>query len=189
MKIISSKLLVFSIIIAVVLLSYKSLLEIDNTSLQLTICNEQDHLDLYIRYRGNDFLINPTSLKNISYCISKSMPFFDRTIEYVINPSNGFSDGINERYKIEKLVSNNKIKIGEYNFDLRRNQVILMKNNKGILIYKRPIKYMYELYSNRPANVLSVIRPRSSDSSEGLLKESALAQQVVKNGDYLIKEY
>ena len=186
---ISAKLLLVSIIIAVVFISIKSFLQRPNDSLKITICNEQDSLDIHIRYRGSDFLINPSSLKNVFNCISKSMPFYDRTIEYVINPSSSFNNGINNRYQVSKVVRNNKIKIGKYDLNMNSNKIIVTKENQSILIFKRRVNSIFELYLNSPSSILSIIRPRSLDNSEQLLKKISISQQVVKNGEYMVNNY
>jgi hypothetical protein len=151
--------------------------------MQMTICNEGDRVDLYIRYKGNDFLINPNSLKNLSYCLGKSMPFYDRRIEYIINPSTTFEEAIKERYEVLHIMKNNSIHIGEYNLNLSSNKVFLSKDKTNLVIFKRPVKSLRDLYSKGLSEELSLIRPRSSDSIEELLTKSGLESMVLKNGE------
>lgn len=182
-KIISFRLLLFSIIIAFVFISFKTLSYRSNNLMQLTVCNEQDQVDVYIRYRGNDFLINPNSLKNVSYCLGKSMPFYDRTIEYIINPTSTFEKAIKERYEVMHIVRNNSIVLGEYNLNLSSKKVVVSKDKGNLTIFKRPVKSLGDLYSKGPSKVLWFIRPRSSDIIEGLLTKSGLESQVLMNGE------
>lgn len=183
-KIISGKLLLFSIIIAGVIISIKSLSLIAKRPLEITTCNERDHLTIHLRYQGKDFIINPSSLKNVTYCISKSMPFYDRSIEYLINSSSIFNKDIKNRYKVLNVVTNNKIKIADYFIELSSKKVTFTKNDERIIIYTRPIISMYDLYSKRPSKVLSVIRPSSSEKVERLLMKSDFDYEVVLNGEY-----
>lgn len=188
-KIISTKLFIFSIIIAVVFISTKALMQISNNGLQLTTCNEQGHLEIYLRYRDIDLLINPSSIKNVTYCISKSMPFYDRTIEYVVNPSDKLKNEILSRYKVINFLNNNLLSIGGYSLEVSKDKVVLRNGYSNIHIYKRQINSPVTLFSMKPSKLLSIIRPKSSVITEDLLRKITFNQTVLKNGGYMVYEY
>lgn len=188
-QIISLRLLLISILIAFVLISFKTFSYLSKDSLKITACNEQDQLNIYIRYKGNDILINPTSLKNITYCLGKSMPFYDRTIEYIINPGSSFEKDIKDRYKIVHSQKNESISLGNNKLNLSSKKLEINTFNKTILIYKRQVNLLRDLYSKGPARELLVIRPRSSDGIEDLLVKSGLESLIPENGESVEYSY
>lgn len=149
----------------------------------LTICNEQGSLDIYIRYLGNDILINPSSLKNISYCMGKSMPFYDRRIEYLINPGSLVKKEIVKRYTISNVITDDEVKMGEYKLSFLSNKVFIEDDNDYITIYKRQVNFPFTPHLKRPPKKETIIRPVSSDAVESLLINSPSGQHIIPNGE------
>lgn len=106
---ISFKLILICFITSVIIISILYLTSLFDKHTRLIFCNVGEGLSIYIRVQNKaDVLINAGPDKKILNCLSKYMPFFDRTIEYVLlttSSSNaiGGMQTVFKRYSVEKI--------------------------------------------------------------------------------------
>ncbi len=115
--------------------------------------------------------------------MGKSMPFYDRTIEYLINPGSLVKKEILKRYIISNVITNDEVKMGKYKLHFLRNKVAIEGDGNYISIYKRQVNSPFILYSKRPPGKEIIIRPVSSDAVESLLINSPSVQHIIPNGE------
>lgn len=115
--------------------------------------------------------------------MGKSMPFYDRTIDFLINPTVQIENELKARYNIANVINDNNILIGKYNFIISSKSIRIQGSKETVEIFKRQLNSPFNLYSNGPIKGLRVIRPVSSDSIEPLLKNDSLEQQSIPNGE------
>lgn len=67
------------------------------------VCNNQDELEVYIRHDREDIVFKPQKVKNTLTCLGKGMPFYDRTIEWMIgNLNEDMYSELSTRYKLSR---------------------------------------------------------------------------------------
>lgn len=137
-QVVSTKLLLFSLLISFFVLIIIFVLNHINGKPTLAFCNNNNKLNILLQMGDNDVLIEPLGIKEVLECLGKHMPYYDRTIDIVISNKVEIVASLEERYKIKKLVNKKSLLVNEYLITIDSN-VLITKNNKHILICQRPL--------------------------------------------------
>jgi hypothetical protein len=181
---VSSKSSLYIFLVSLFILTGIFVLQNISHSSRLYICNQNDYLEAYIRYENRvDILLNPGSdTKAVLECISQGMPFYDRSIEYIIGGSYRVQKELQERYTIDKILTKGKSSIGEYDIEIVSSYIHISKADRSFLIFKYAQK---ALYSPNKGGLL--IRPRSVSSTIERLLQEPHSLVINRNGRSVVK--
>jgi len=112
--IISSRLLFVSLSLGAIVLLIILAGNLFSTNTKIVACNNEGVLTVYMRLNNKyDLLVNPKSLKSALSCIGRYMPFYDRTIEFLLVDSKKdlLKEELKDRYNMINTTSSTNVNL------------------------------------------------------------------------------
>ena len=175
--IISSRLVFVSLGLGILVLLISIAGNFFHSKTKIAICNNEGSITVYLRLNNkHDLLVNPKSLKSALSCIGRYMPFYDRTIEFLLVDSKKtlIIEELEHRYTMTNIISNTNVNfkmIGKIQYDIKYVEyeqaspsfLILLKEispfdlNKKLKSKNYSVVFMPE-YSQKYADLVSNIK-------------------------------
>lgn len=191
--IISSRLLFISLALGSIVLLLTTIGNIFSSATKIAVCNIDSSLTVYIRLNNkHDLLVNPKSLKSTLSCVGKYMPFYDRTIEFLlINPEKKtILAELKDRYDIINIISSTNVNfktIGKIRYD--NKYIEYQYGSKNYLIVSKEISPFDLQKKLRSKNYSLVFTPSSTQNQANLariIKNEKIEVPLNKNYVYLV---
>ena len=188
--IISSRLFFFSLVFGILVLFISTLGKIFSTKTNIALCNNEGSMTVYIRLNNkHDILINPKSLKSALSCVGRYMPFYDRTIEFLLADfkKKPIIDEIKSRYNITNITSSTNVNfkmLGNISYD--KQYVEYKEANESYLILLKEIS-PFDLNKRLTSKNYSLVFMPKYSEKYGELVESIKKEkiQIALNNNYV----
>lgn len=158
---------------------------------KVVLCNEDRKLSIYLVVREDiDILIKPGKTKDVLSCLGKHMAFYDRTLDYIIQPQSTFDlEELQKRYTIGSISYSPNYQIDSIEFKILQNSAILINtSNQRVVIRQKES----EIYKFVPIvahyEVTSMYMPLLEDENKDMLKsfENRAKIAFIDDGETLV---
>lgn len=140
---------------------------------------------MHVRLKNNiDIIVEPRNIKNTLSCLGKTMPFYDRTIEYVIGTiSKRDNLELSKRYKMGKFIKIGKLRLDSISITKYASFVVLSQTTDTVVIQKI-LTSPFISSLDKLSNESKIYFPKPNKSVEKLLKMKFPNSQSLENGDF-----
>ncbi|MCA9371747.1 hypothetical protein KC726_02510 [Candidatus Woesebacteria bacterium] len=108
---------------------------------QILTCTQGKTITIAVQYKNTTILIHGDNLEEILECLGKSMPFYDRSVEHIVDSVNYYiRSELAKRYAIGPMISEGSFTIGDeqiiYHNKPFRHTIVSSNNANAIVIHE-----------------------------------------------------
>lgn len=154
--------------------------------LGITICDVGQGDAIFIRYLQTEILIDAGSSSRVLECLSRNMPLFDQTLEYVIETHDdrdhiGGLESVLKRYKVEHYVSSEIYKSTKTSKNLQtlvqQLHIPRLQGKRGVIIQESGVR-MHALWPTQEY-IEKLQFPEENDKKETSSRDRSNARSLV----------